>query len=41
MYQVCLPVDLDGVGFDIFNMKDPDYNIMLVFTCVQLVDKEG
>ena len=40
-YQERLPGELDGVGFDILAMKDPDYTMMRISTYGQLVVKEG
>ena len=40
-YQERLPGELDGVGFDILAMKDPDYTMMHISTYGQLVVKEG
>ena len=40
-YQARLPGEVDGVGFDIFSMKDPDYTMMLMSTYGQIVVKDG
>eukprot|EP00957_Ditylum_brightwellii_P068122 5171092-Ditylum_brightwellii.AAC.1 len=40
-HQARLPGELDGVGFDIFALKDPEYIMMLMSTYGQLVLNEG
>eukprot|EP00957_Ditylum_brightwellii_P004768 363302-Ditylum_brightwellii.AAC.1 len=40
-HQTCLPGELDGVGFDIFTLKEPEYTMMLTSTYGQLVVNKG
>eukprot|EP00957_Ditylum_brightwellii_P148802 11328325-Ditylum_brightwellii.AAC.1 len=39
--QAHLPGELDGVGFDIFVLKEPEYTMMLMSTYGQLLVNEG
>eukprot|EP00957_Ditylum_brightwellii_P013874 1045778-Ditylum_brightwellii.AAC.1 len=40
-YQARLPGVLDGVGFDIFGLKEPEYIMMVMSTYAQLTVTEG
>ena len=39
VYQTLLPVEIDGVGFDIFDMKYPDYTMIIISEYGQLLVK--
>ena len=40
-YQSSLPGEVEGVGFDVFYRKYPDYNMMLMSAYVQMEVKGG
>eukprot|EP00957_Ditylum_brightwellii_P000523 40378-Ditylum_brightwellii.AAC.2 len=40
-HQTCLPGVLDGIGFDMFALKEPDYIMIVMSTCGQLVEPQG